>query len=92
MPIWRILETSRVKLHLVNPYFIKQLPGSWWLSGISCVTESLIKKHPIITRRLILPLNHDTAARCKVIKFVVSATRFRKVADASAGVGDPVES
>ncbi len=25
-PIWRGLETS-VKLHLVNPYFIKQLPG-----------------------------------------------------------------
>lgn len=26
MPIWRALESS-VKLHLVNPYFIKQLPG-----------------------------------------------------------------
>lgn len=26
MPIWRVLEPS-VKLHLVNPYFIKQLPG-----------------------------------------------------------------
>lgn len=26
MPIWRVLEDS-VKLHLVNPYFIKQLPG-----------------------------------------------------------------
>jgi len=26
MPIWRVLEKS-VKLHLVNPYFIKQLPG-----------------------------------------------------------------
>lgn len=26
MPIWRVLEGS-VKLHLVNPYFIKQLPG-----------------------------------------------------------------
>lgn len=26
MPIWRVLEPT-VKLHLVNPYFIKQLPG-----------------------------------------------------------------
>lgn len=26
IPIWRVLEGS-VKLHLVNPYFIKQLPG-----------------------------------------------------------------
>ena len=26
MPIWRVLEPA-VKLHLVNPYFIKQLPG-----------------------------------------------------------------
>ncbi len=26
IPIWRVLETS-VRLHLVNPYFIKQLPG-----------------------------------------------------------------
>ena len=26
MPIWRVLEGS-VKLHLVNPYFIRQLPG-----------------------------------------------------------------
>lgn len=26
MPIWRVLENS-VNLHLVNPYFIKQLPG-----------------------------------------------------------------
>lgn len=26
MPIWRVLETS-VKLRLVNPYFIRQLPG-----------------------------------------------------------------
>ena len=25
MPIWRVLESS-VKLHLANPYFIKQLP------------------------------------------------------------------
>ena len=27
MPIWRVLEGS-VKLHLVNPYFIKQFPGN----------------------------------------------------------------
>lgn len=26
IPIWRVLEKS-VHLHLVNPYFIKQLPG-----------------------------------------------------------------
>lgn len=26
IPVWRVLEKS-VKLHLVNPYFIKQLPG-----------------------------------------------------------------
>lgn len=26
MPVWRVLENS-VNLHLVNPYFIKQLPG-----------------------------------------------------------------
>ena len=26
IPVWRVLEGS-VKLHLVNPYFIKQLPG-----------------------------------------------------------------
>lgn len=38
------------------------------------------------------PLNHDTAARCKVNKFVVVTPRFRKVADASGGVGHPVES
>ena len=46
MPIWRVLETS-VKLHLVNPYFIKQLPGkksdvkdAEWIA--TCLLNNLI--------------------------------------------------
>lgn len=46
MPIWRVLETS-VKLHLVNPYFIKQLPGkksdvkdAEWIA--TCLMNNLI--------------------------------------------------
>ena len=56
------------------------------------MTEYPIKNHPIRSQRRIQSLNHDTDARCKVNIFVVSATRFRKVADASGGVGHPVES
>jgi transposase len=46
MPIWRVLENS-VKLHLVNPYFIKQLPGkksdvkdAEWIA--TCLMNNLI--------------------------------------------------
>lgn len=46
MPIWRVLEES-VKLHLVNPYFIKQLPGkksdvkdAEWIA--TCLLNNLI--------------------------------------------------
>lgn len=46
MPIWRALESS-VKLHLVNPYFIKQLPGkksdvkdAEWIA--TCLLNNLI--------------------------------------------------
>lgn len=46
MPIWRVLETS-VKLHLVNPYFIRQLPGkksdvkdAEWIA--TCLLNNLI--------------------------------------------------
>lgn len=46
MPIWRVLETT-VKLHLVNPYFIKQLPGkksdvkdAEWIA--TCLMNNLI--------------------------------------------------
>lgn len=46
MPIWRVLESS-VKLHLVNPYFIKQLPGkksdvkdAEWIA--TCLMNNLI--------------------------------------------------
>lgn len=46
MPIWRVLESS-VKLHLVNPYFIKQLPGkksdvkdAEWIA--TCLLNNLI--------------------------------------------------
>lgn len=46
MPIWRVLENS-VKLHLVNPYFIKQLPGkksdvkdAEWIA--TCLRNNLI--------------------------------------------------
>ncbi len=46
MPIWRVLETS-VRLHLVNPYFIKQLPGkksdvkdAEWIA--TCLLNNLI--------------------------------------------------
>lgn len=46
MPIWRVLEGS-VKLHLVNPYFIKQLPGkksdvkdAEWIA--TCLMNNLI--------------------------------------------------
>lgn len=45
-PIWRVLEGS-VKLHLVNPYFIKQLPGkksdvndAEWIA--TCLSKELI--------------------------------------------------
>lgn len=46
MPIWRVLEKS-VTLHLVNPYFIKQLPGkksdvrdAEWIA--TCLLKGLI--------------------------------------------------
>ena len=46
IPIWRILENS-VNLHLVNPYFIKQLPGkksdvkdAEWIA--TCMQKELI--------------------------------------------------
>lgn len=46
IPIWRVLEGS-VKLHLVNPYFIKQLPGkksdvkdAEWIA--TCLSKELI--------------------------------------------------
>lgn len=46
MPIWRILEKT-AKLHLVNPYFIKQLPGkksdvkdAEWIA--TCLANNLI--------------------------------------------------
>ena len=46
MPVWRVLEKS-VKLHLVNPYFIKQLPGkksdvkdAEWIA--TCLQKGLI--------------------------------------------------
>lgn len=46
MPIWRVLESS-VRLHLVNPYFIKQLPGkksdvkdAEWIA--TCLLNNLI--------------------------------------------------
>lgn len=46
MPIWRVLENS-VKLHLVNPYFIKQLPDkksdvkdAEWIA--TCLKNNLI--------------------------------------------------
>ena len=46
IPIWRVLEGS-MKLHLVNPYFIKQLPGkksdvndAEWIA--TCLSKELI--------------------------------------------------
>ncbi|WP_368119030.1 IS110 family transposase [Bacteroides xylanisolvens] len=46
IPIWRVLEGS-VKLHLVNPYFIKQLPGkksdvndAEWIA--TCLSKEMI--------------------------------------------------
>lgn len=46
IPIWRVLEGA-VKLHLVNPYFIKQLPGkksdvkdAEWIA--TCLSKELI--------------------------------------------------
>lgn len=46
MPVWRVLEKT-VKLHLVNPYFIKQLPGkksdvkdAEWIA--TCLANNLI--------------------------------------------------
>ena len=46
MPIWRVLEKT-VKLHLVNPYFIRQLPGkksdvrdAEWIA--TCLLKNLI--------------------------------------------------
>ena len=46
MPVWRVLEQT-VKLHLVNPYFIKQLPGkksdvkdAEWIA--TCLMNNLI--------------------------------------------------
>lgn len=46
IPIWRVLETS-VRLHLVNPYFIRQLPGkksdvkdAEWIA--TCLMNNLI--------------------------------------------------
>ena len=46
IPVWRVLEGS-VKLHLVNPYFIKQLPGkksevndAEWIA--TCLSKELI--------------------------------------------------
>ena len=46
IPIWRVLESS-THLHLVNPYFIKQLPGkksdvkdAEWIA--TCLQKDLI--------------------------------------------------
>lgn len=46
MPVWRVLENT-VRLHLVNPYFIKQLPGkkrdvkdAEWIA--TCMLNNLI--------------------------------------------------
>ena len=48
MPIWRVLENHIRKLMLVNPYFIKQLPGrksdvkdAEWIA--TCLLKDLIK-------------------------------------------------
>ena len=48
MPIWRVLENYIPKLMLVNPYFIKQLPGkksdvkdAEWIA--TCLLKDLIK-------------------------------------------------
>lgn len=48
MPVWRILEPYVVELKLVNPYFIKQLPGkksdvkdAEWIA--TCLLKDLIK-------------------------------------------------
>ncbi len=48
MPIWRVLENHVQKLMLVNPYFIKQLPGrksdvkdAEWIA--TCLLKDLIK-------------------------------------------------
>lgn len=47
MPVWRVLE-NYVSLKLVNPYFIKQLPGkksdvkdAEWIA--TCLLKNLIK-------------------------------------------------
>ncbi len=48
MPVWRVLEPYVVNLKLVNPYFIKQLPGkksdvkdAEWIA--TCLLKDLIK-------------------------------------------------
>ena len=48
MPVWRLLERDGFKLKLVNPYFIKQLPGkksdikdAEWIA--TCLLKDLVK-------------------------------------------------
>ena len=48
MPVWRVLEPYVVELKLVNPYFIKQLPGkksdvkdAEWIA--TCLLKDLIR-------------------------------------------------
>ena len=48
MPVWRVLERYVVELKLVNPYFIKQLPGkksdvkdAEWIA--TCLLKDLIR-------------------------------------------------
>lgn len=55
MPIWRVLEKS-LNLHLVNPYFIKQLPGkksdvkdAEWIA--TCMLNDLIASSFVPERR-----------------------------------------
>lgn len=49
MPVWRVLEPYVSELKLVNPYFIKQLPGkksdvkdAEWIA--TCLLKDLIKE------------------------------------------------
>ena len=56
IPVWRVLEKS-VKLHLVNPYFIKQLPGrksdvkdAEWIA--TCLQKELVSSSFVPEERI----------------------------------------
>ena len=71
IPIWRVLEGS-VKLHLVNPYFIKQLPGK--KSDVKDMTHFQTPKK-LVSWVGLRPRNEESAGKIKA-RGITHGNRF----------------